>query len=407
LIRLRPDPAEQASAGGRRPGAFARAAAWACGVLLLVSCRPSADPARLDPPAAEAGSEPRALDVRRAWPVMGTLLEVAADHDDPAAALAAVRSARAAVEAVDSLMSNYRPDSEISRLNASAGSGRPTAISQWTADVLHAALAWGDTSGGAFDVTIGPVVDAWGFYRERGAVPEDAVLDSVARLAGHGGLTLEARAARLERAGMRVDLGAIAKGFAVDRALEALSRAGVARAMVDLGGNVAVLGNPPAGDAWPIGIRDPRHADRVAAVLRLPPGSATATSGDYERFFEVGGVRYAHIIDPRTNRPARGVAAVSVIAPSALEADVLSTTLYLLGPGRGACVLADRHGTAALWFLDDGGGNPAVGDDLPALVAGAAAAAFESAVESHRDSGVGRAERNPRAYPRARCDTEG
>ncbi|HSM37016.1 MAG TPA: FAD:protein FMN transferase [Longimicrobiales bacterium] len=358
-------------------------------------------------PAAGVGSEPRSLEVRRAWPVMGTLLEVAAEHADPGLALAAVRSARAAVEAVDSLMSNYRPDSEISRLNASAGSARPTPISAWTADVLRAALAWGDTSGGAFDVTLGPVVDAWGFYRERGAVPEEAVLDSVARLAGQGGLAVGARAARLERAGMRVDLGAIAKGFAVDRALEVLARAGVVRAMVDLGGSVAVLGDPPAGVAWPIGIRDPRHAERVAAVLHLPPGSATATSGDYERFFEVDGVRYAHIIDPRTNRPARGVASVSVIAPSALEADVLSTTLYLLGPARGACLLADRHGTAALWFLDDGGGGPAVGADLPALVAGAAAAAFEPAGESPGDSGVGRAERNPRAYTRARCDTEG
>ena len=109
----------------------------------------------------------------------------------------------------------------------------------------------------------------------------------------------------------------------------------------------------------------------------------------------------------RTNRPARGVAAVSVMAPSALEADVLSTTLYLLGPAPGACLLADRKGTAALWFLDDGGGDPAGGAGLPASVAGAAAAAFEPAVESPGDSGVGRAERNPRAYTRARCDTEG
>jgi thiamine biosynthesis lipoprotein len=340
---------------------------------------------------------------------MGTLLEIRVAHADSAVAMRAVRAARAAVTAVDSLMSVYRPDSEISRLNGASGTGAPTAVSPWTARVLRAALAWGDTSGGAFDITVGPVVDAWGFYRELGAIPDEAALDSAARLTGLAGLRLDEPrgTALLARAGMRVDLGAIAKGFAVDRAMEALAGEGIARAMVDLGGNVAVRGAAPGGGGWPIGIRDPRDGEQIVAVLVLAPGSATATSGDYERFFEVDGVRYAHIIDPRTARPARGVASVSVVAPTALEADVLSTTLYLLGPEAGACLLSDRPGAAAVW-VRDGARAGAVDAGLPtAVAAGPAADAFEPWVESRGDSGVGRAERNPGAFARARCDPEG
>ncbi|MEN8376708.1 MAG: FAD:protein FMN transferase, partial [Gemmatimonadota bacterium] len=186
-------------------------------------------------------------EVRRAWPVMGTLLEVVAWHPDSAAAAAAIHSARAAVTAVDSLMSNYRADSELSLLNRRAGGAERTPVSEWTARVLAASLEWGEASGGAFDVTVGPVVDVWGFYRERGAIPAPATLDSATSLVGHRGIDYDAAgaSARLTRPGMRLDLGAIAKGFAVDRALDALGAAGVAAAMVDLGGNVGVLGASP------------------------------------------------------------------------------------------------------------------------------------------------------------------
>lgn len=353
-----------------------------------------------DPPAPDS----RDREVRRAWSVMGTVLEVAVYGPDSTAAVAAARAARRAVDEVDSLMSSYRADSEVSRLADRAG-GAPLPISAPTEEVLRAALEWGERSEGAFDITVAPVVDVWGFSREQGAIPGEASLDSAKLLVGRDGLHLgdPPGTARLARPGMRVDLGGIAKGFAVDRALAALAARGVVRAMVDLGGNVGVLGDAPGGGPWPIGIRHPRDGDGVGAILDVPAGGATATSGDYERFFEVDGVRYAHIVDPRTSRPARGVAAVTVLARDGLEADALSTTLYLLGPERGACLLREMPGTAALWFLDDGG----YGGPLPARVAGSAAAAFRVPGESSNPSGVRTELGSMRAFERVRCNTEG
>ena len=137
--------------------------------------------------------------------------------------------------------------------------------------------------------------------------------------------------------GTRLDLGAIAKGFAVDKAVGVLNARGVSAALVNLGGNVGVFGPAPGGGPWSVGIQHPRE-DRLIGEVRLTEG-AVATSGDYDRFFEVDGHRYGHVIDPRTGWPTQGVYSVTVVAPSAVAADALSTAAFVLGPDKGSALL--------------------------------------------------------------------
>jgi thiamine biosynthesis lipoprotein len=271
---------------------------------------------------------------------------------------------------VDSLMSLWQPASDLSRVNRRAGSDSLTQVRPETATVLAAALDWSERSAGAFDPTVGPLVDVWGFYRERGTLPVPAALDSARALVGWQRVLFDpdARTVRLPLAGMRLDLGAIAKGSAVDLGVAALRQAGVPTAMVDLGGNVHAYGTPPEGPSWRVGVRDPRRTDRLLAVLALDSG-AVATSGDYERFFVYDGVRYAHILDPRTGRPARGVAGISASARTGLEADVLSTVLFLLGPEAGCALVEEVAGAGAVWVVDpDPRGTERAPDILPGHV---------------------------------------
>ena len=286
---------------------------------------------------------------------MGTMLHASVWDVTENEAATILRRVRAAVSMVDSLMSNYRPDSDVSRINAAAGNGKWIEVSEQTAEVLRASLDYARRTGGAFDPTVGPVVDVWGFYREQGAMPTAASLDSARALVGWALVqTASPARVRLPRAGMRLDFGAIAKGYAVDLALAEAARAGGERVMIDLGGNIGVLGESPEGDAWPLGLRHPRRPDAVFAMIEIETG-AVATSGDYERYFVHDGVRYAHIVDPRTGWPVQGVASVSVLAPSGIDSDALSTSLFVLGPVAGCSLIADLPDVAAVWVVPEEG----------------------------------------------------
>lgn len=286
---------------------------------------------------------------------MGTMLELRVWEADTARAREALAAARAAVFRVDTLMSLYKPESELSAVNRRAGTDSITTLSLETAEVLEAALEFADRTDGALDVTVGPVVDVWGFYRHEGRVPPRAVLDSARSLVGYRQIVYDpsTRGVRLPRRGMRLDFGAIAKGYAVDRAVQVLRAAGLGRGMVDLGGNSRTFGLAPDGHAWRVGIRHPRDPEEVYAVVTLDSG-AVATSGDYEQFFVHEGVRYSHIFDPRTGWPARGTMSASAFAPTGMAADALSTALFVLGSEEG-CRLARRlPGVEAVWARDPG-----------------------------------------------------
>lgn len=288
---------------------------------------------------------------RRAWMVMGTLLEVTVYRPagQDTAASEDLRAAYEAVVGVDRRMSLYRDDSELSALNEAAGSG-PVAASQPLLEVLEAARHYGSLSRGAFDVTVEPLVQVWGLYFfERDELPSAAQIEAARHRVGHDRIRLdpEAGAVGLEE-GTHVDLGAIAKGYAVDLALARLAERGVPAALIDLGGNIGVLGTPPGEPSWEIGVRHPRDADSLLGSLRLDPGRSVATTGDYERFIEIDGERYAHVIDPRSGWPVRGVFAVTVVAPDATAADALSTAAYVLGPDDGMALLAACDGVEGL-----------------------------------------------------------
>lgn len=319
----------------------------------LQACRTSA-------PAPEhsrrTGTGPQTR-VARAWPVMGTLLTITAWGSDTSAILAAVHAARDSVRAVDSLMSVYRPGSEISLVNRSAG-GPAVPVAPQTLHVLQRARDFWRLSGGAFDPTVGPLVEAWGFHGDSGRIPPALALDSLRGLVGFGLVELDtvSSTVRLPRSGMKLDLGGIAKGYALDLGRAALRIEGMTGGMLDLGGNVLVFGHPPSGTKWRIGIRHPRRGTELLGMLEIDSG-AVATSGDYEHFRMIDGVRYAHLINPRTGAPARGIVAATAIGPAGEWSDGLSAALFLVGAARGVAIADSLPDVGALYVRDAGTGR--------------------------------------------------
>jgi thiamine biosynthesis lipoprotein len=279
--------------------------------------------------AVPVRAEPRAI--RHALPTMGTTATVTLVGTDSVALVPVATLAHAQFRRVDSLMSNWTRTSELARIHAHLDAG-PVVVEDRVAGVLAHALRIGRESGGAFDVTVEPLVRAWGFLGGRPRVPGDSAQREAFRRCGQRFLEFESatRTLRSTRTGVRIDLGGIAKGHGVDAAHEALRGAGVRQALVDLSGNMRVIGTSPAGGPWRIGVRDPR--DRVPFLGRLTlQEQAVATSGKYEQFVAADGRTYGHIMDPRTGRPAEGLISVTVLAPTALDADGWGTALFVMG----------------------------------------------------------------------------
>ena len=286
--------------------------------------------------------------------VMGTVAWVKIHGLAPREAEAAAAEALAELHRVESVMSVWKEESELSRLNRAAD-GLPHRLSEELFDVIGRALDFSRITEGAFDATTGPLVELWGFRGGAPAVPSAAALDSALAVVGSTRIVVD----RYDRAltlppGMRIDLGGIAKGYAVDRAAAILRSRGASSALVNVGGNMYALGAPPGRGGWTIGIRDPRGGDGIVGSLLLRD-EAVATSGNYENFVEIGNRRYGHIIDPRDGRPVDRVLGVTVVAKTAMAADALSTGLFVLGPERAPVALATSR-ARALFALPDGEG---------------------------------------------------
>jgi len=257
---------------------------------------------------------------------------------------------------INRLMSTYDPESELSRFNQST-SDDWFPVSPETAHVVQAALEIADASGGAFDPTVGPAVNLWGFGPDKKIrePPSDEAIASVLDQIGHQHLEVRMSPPALKKniPELYVDLSAIAKGYAVDAVSDLLSDLGFTASMVEIGGEVRTRGTKPGGAAWRIGVEDPASDERkIYRVLELVDLSL-ASSGDYRNYFELDGRRYSHTIDPRTARPVEhDLATVSVVANSAMEADALATTLMALGEQKGYdwCV---EHEVAALLLVRD------------------------------------------------------
>lgn len=304
--------------------------------------------------ACHACSADRDRPVSEEWEVMGTVASLSLPAADAARLQASVAAARDAMEEVNRRVSAYRPDSELSRLNASAGKGAAP-VSDLTRGILLEGLRFAELSDGAFDPTVGPVVRLWGFSggTAPAAPPDEARLAAARAAVGWRGLRVERGGARLDAPGAFVDLGGIAKGCAVDRVYERLAPGCPRGLLVNLGGNMRVAGAARPGRPWTIGVRNPFDRARILGTLELTNGMAVATSGNYERFVTLEGRRYAHIVDPRTGWPVEGMAGVTILARTAAEADGLSTACFVLGVERGRELLRRVPGSEALWIPDE------------------------------------------------------
>ncbi|MCC7390397.1 MAG: FAD:protein FMN transferase [Phycisphaerales bacterium] len=264
---------------------------------------------------------------------------------------------------VDAEMSEWKDTSPLSGVNRAAGI-EPVAVPDELREVIARAVEIGVLTDGAFDLTWAAMWGLWDFKAAQPRVPTDGEIASRISLIDYRKVVIDndAGTVYLPQAGMLIGLGGIAKGYALDRAADALRGAGIESYLVSAGGQIVVGGARPAGPGagiagrpWWVGIRDPRgRADDIFATLELTD-SGVSTTGDYERYFEVGGVRYHHVLDPRTGRPSRGVRAVSVVCADATLADALSTALMILGVERGMAVVESLRGVEAV-FVDETGG---------------------------------------------------
>ena len=307
-------------------------------------------------PLARA-SDPGLAHVRRAHYVMGTVFEIEAYGQDAERTAAAVGEAFAAIRRADELLSDYRDDSELSRLNRDGAKGLVPLSADLFA-VLQKSVEYSRFTGGAFDITVGPAVDAWRRASKEGHMPVGAERSRWLSLVGHSLLRLDEsqRAARFARPGMRVDLGGIGKGWAVDRAAEILRRRGIERALISAGtSSIYALGAPPGQAAWKVAIRHPQREDDHLAVVLLRDESLS-TSASYEQTHDVAGKMYSHILDPRTGWPVEAMWSSTVIAREATESDALSTAAFVLGLERAEAMLRER-GLAAVLAGRDGAGR--------------------------------------------------
>jgi thiamine biosynthesis lipoprotein len=266
---------------------------------------------------------------------MGTRFRIVLYASDATQAERAARAAFERVKELDRLLSDYRDDSEAARVSGASGSGEFTAVSTDTWRVLALSQSFAELSDGAFDPTVGPVVALWRRARRQGEVPDDARLSEALGRVGWRALELDAatRAARLVHSGMKLDFGGIAKGYALDAALDELARHGVDRALVDGGGDVAVRRAPPGRAGWAVTVRP--FSDESAELTLQLVNEAVATSGDAYQALELDGARHSHIVDPRTGRALTTRTSASVIASDGASADALATALCVLGPREG------------------------------------------------------------------------
>jgi thiamine biosynthesis lipoprotein len=294
-------------------------------------------------------AEPRLTRLTFTQPHMGTRFKIILYAADESTAGRAADAAFERIATLDRIMSDYQPTSELMQLCQKAGGG-PVHLSEDLFLVLWRAQEVSRLSDGAFDVTVGPVVRLWRKARKTRHMPDPDLLAHARDLVGYQNVRLNKkdRTVQLLKAGMQLDLGGIAKGYAADAALVVLKQKGITRALVAAGGDLAMSGPPPDTAGWTIGIaplEDPDSQPRRALVLH---DAAVSTSGDAEQFVEIGGKRYSHIVDPKTGLGLVGRLSATVVARDGLTADPLTKVVAVLGPDRGLKIIESLDGVEAL-----------------------------------------------------------
>jgi thiamine biosynthesis lipoprotein len=316
---------------------------WSCLVLALSA-------------ATALAAEPALTRYEYTEPHMGTKFQLIMYAVDEKTARDACKAAFARVAELDGIMSDYKPTSELMQLCDKAG-GDPVKVSEELFTVLTKAQEVSKVSDGAFDVTVGPVVRLWRLARRTKRLPDADDLKTALELVGYKNVKLDAkeRTAQLLKAGMRLDLGGIAKGYAADEAIAVLKKHAIDRALVAAGGDIAVSGPPPDKDGWTIEIQ-PLAPEEVKSPRHLILKNAgVSTSGDAEQYVEIDGQRYSHIVDPRTGVGLLGHRSVTVVAPNGITSDSMTKVASVLGE-EGLKIIEKQEGvTARIVRLTDKG----------------------------------------------------
>lgn len=251
---------------------------------------------------------------------------------------------------IDDKMSVFKVDSEITRINKNAGK-LPQAVSTDTFYVIHKAISYSQLSEGAFDPTVRPIMNLWGIGTDHPKVPENRIINKAIKIVSYTDIILNENGftVKLNHENQAIDLGAIAKGYAADEVKDIFLKNNVENAIIDLGGNVYVLGNTPDGEMWNVGIQDPlKQRGKVVGVIGLS-NKSVVTSGGYERYFEEDGEIYHHIIDPRTGYPCtNGIISVTIISDFSIDGDALSTCTYIMGLDKGLDLIESINGVEAI-----------------------------------------------------------
>jgi thiamine biosynthesis lipoprotein len=296
-------------------------------------------------------SPARADWMQRTEAIMGTRCYVELWADDPVKGNDAIDAVMAELRRIDALMSHYKPESELSQINQHANE-RPVQVDKELFDLIKLSTHFSQITEGAFDITYASVGYLYDYPHH--IRPSEAQIRAKLPAVNWRNLLLdeEHHSVRFEHPGMRIDLGGIGKGYAVDRGIEILKARGVARALVTAGGDSRIIGDR-MGHPWLVAIRHPDNPNKV--VTRIPlADSAVSTSGDYERFFDEGGVRYHHIIDPHTGHSASKVRSATILAPTATQTDGMSKTAFVLGPEKALEIINRMPEYDAVFVLPDG-----------------------------------------------------
>jgi len=285
-------------------------------------------------------STPLPVVLKRTQMHMGTLVTITAVSPDQDVGNRAMQAAFDEIKRLERLLSTWRSDSELSRVNQEAGR-RPVRVSPETLELVTRSLELGRLTQGGFNVALGPAIEAWS-VTERQHIPDERELRQLKSLVDWTSIQVnkEARTIYLPHKGMRIDVGGIGKGYAADRAVAEMKRVGAMGGVVALSGDIKAFGVLPDRKGFPVGIKHPRQEEALIAIIDLND-EAVSTAGDYERFFEREGIRYHHILDPQTLQPAGACQSVTVIAKEGTVADGLDTGIFVLGPEQGMA-LAER-----------------------------------------------------------------
>ena len=295
---------------------------------------------------------------------MGTVFETTIYAPDKYVAEKTFNDVFQEINRLDYLMSNYKKGSVLSQLNKNASS-EPTVCNKELANVIEQSLQYSEITDGTFDITIGPLMKKWGFFKKQGRVPGKEELESVLESVSYKNITVEEKAKKslaknpitlktvyFKNTGTQIDLGGIGKGYAVDRAVTVLKQNGISSALINFAGNIYTFGTPPGKDSWVIGLQHPRKSEGLLGTFEIKD-KAVSTSGDYEKFFTIEGKRYSHIIDPRTGHPVKGIVSVTIVTGNATRADALSTGVFVLGLEKGMNLIEQLQDVEGIIVYED------------------------------------------------------